>query len=212
MKLTDIKYSDLLLKHNQEDLESIVFMDEILPKEKTEIGILFGGASMIPNRVNKAIELYELQLINKILVTGGIGYKDFKRKIPEATELETYLRAYGIPKSDILVEDKSKNTLQNIKNSLLLLKDYSYDENTKIRLITSDFHLKRCYLMAGLNYNIENILASFSKDGVSDLENWKNSSKGRRTILIEAIRLCTYAKTGLMLDSEVEHLVKVRKK
>lgn len=84
MKLSNIKYNQIIFANNN-DIEKIVYDKENqILKEKCDIGVVFGGISMIPNRVERAISLYEKGQINRILVSGGIGYLNTDRKNSEA--------------------------------------------------------------------------------------------------------------------------------
>ena len=78
----------------------------------------------MPYRIEKAKEMYEKGQIKKIMLSGGIGYLNSDRKIPEALKLNEYLQTKGVSKKDILIENKSRNTLENVKYSLEILKDY----------------------------------------------------------------------------------------
>ena len=85
---------------------SVIALEEALIKEK-----------VIPS---KAIELLKTKNINKVLVTGGIGVNgDFN----EAEYMKEHLLEIGVKESDILIEDKSTTTEENITNSIKILKD-----------------------------------------------------------------------------------------
>ena len=127
MKISKLKANDILFKVSDEEITDIVFKkDNNYKSIKSDIGIVLGGPSMIPNRIDKVIELYNQGLIDKILVSGGIGFFNRDKKIPEACKLEEYLFQNGIPKRDIIVEQYSKDTFDNIHYSLQLLEQY-YD-------------------------------------------------------------------------------------
>lgn len=76
MKLTDISYYELFTKYNnRHDLQSIVFDTEYKRVEnKTDFGIVFGGISMIPYRVDEALKLYNEDLIDKLVLTGALAF------------------------------------------------------------------------------------------------------------------------------------------
>lgn len=76
----------------------------------------------------------------KVIVSGGIGNN---QQISEAMVMKKYLLSNGIDKSRIIVEDRSKNTFENIKYSL------DYIENTHdIVIITSRYHIFRSQLIS----------------------------------------------------------------
>lgn len=211
MKVIETNYKDVLFKFNHETIENMVFQkEENSANETSDVGIVFGGISMIPNRLKEAEKLYKEGCIKKILVTGGIGRLNIDRITPEAVKMENYLRNHSIPKNDILVEPKAKNSYENIKYSLELLKERYNLLQTKLILITSDFHLKRCMGMM-LKEEVPNFFGDGVKDGKTDLENWQDSLLGKRVIYQEAVLLNYYVKHERMVDFEFE-LIKAKNK
>ncbi len=206
MNLTDISYPELFTKYNNKnDLQNIVFDKDYKKVEnKSDFGIVFGGISMIPYRIDEALKLYNEDLIDKLVLTGGIGFLNKDRKTPEALKMHKYLLQHGVPDSDIIVESKSRNTFENVVLFLQTLnKDYTIDETT-FTLITSDFHLKRCMAM------VKNLLTKEAtlygkgvKDNITDIDTWHTNLYGRRLILQEAFLLCYYAKKGTIKDLEI---------
>ncbi len=206
MKLSEIPYVELLTKYNnQESLEEIVF-DTQYPKveNKTDFGIVFGGVSMIPYRVEEALRLYNEDLIEKLVLTGGIGYLNKDRKTPEAFKMREYLLKHNVPDSDIIIESKSRSTFENINLFLQILKSQYNIDDTSLALITSDFHLKRCLAMVRkLLDNDTPLYGSGAKDNVTDIDSWYKSLDGRRMILKEAFILCYYSKKKTIDNFEV---------
>lgn len=208
MNLSNIKYKDIFFGMDK-DIEKIVFEQEKQEdNEDCDIGIVFGGISMMPYRIEKAKELYEKGQIKKIMLSGGIGYLNSDRKIPEALKLNEYLQAKGVSKKDILIENKSRNTLENVKYSLEILKEKYNLNKTKLMLITSDFHLKRCLSLTSKYIKNDNLYGNGVKDGKIDLNNWKKSLYGRKIILTEALLLCYYAKNNLINDIDIKNYAK----
>ena len=207
MVLSNIKYTDILFRCNSDDIEKLVYTQENNSLSNTcDVGVVFGGISMIPHRVNEALNLYREGLIKKILVTGGIGYLNFDRKTPEAVKLEAYLKQRNVPASDIIVEPNSRNSYENTVNSLELLQQGYNLDDTSIALITSDFHLRRCIAFFEKYVKNKELFGVGVSDGITDIDNWKNSINGRRLILQEALLLCYFAKNDKMADIEIENL------
>ena len=63
--------------------------------------------------------------------------------------MKRYLIKNGIKENQIIKEDKSTTTLENIKFSKSILKDRN-DENEKVLIVTNDFHLTRARIIANL--------------------------------------------------------------
>lgn len=205
MKLSKIKYFNIFFRYKKEDLESIVFTNNQYNENVIfDIAIIFGGVSMIPYRLDAAINLYNNKKVKKILVSGGIGFLSLDRKNREAHKMQKYLLINGVKKEDIIIEDKSRNTYKNIIKSYIILKESYNLGNTKIILITSDFHLKRCMELMKKNTSVKDPYGIGIKDGKNDLENWHSYSKGRKNIRVEAILLTYYAKKNKIANLEIE--------
>ena len=124
--------------------------------EKYDVGIVLGGFSSFnsksktiefnqnADRLFQAIYLYRTGVIKKILISGGSIDKVPIHKI-EANLTARYLRGIGIPDSSILVEDKSRNTIENAANTFKMMTKIL--PKAKILVISSAFHLPRVKLI-----------------------------------------------------------------
>lgn len=93
-------------------------------------------------RINHAINLYRTGRVRKLIFTGGQGNPG---EPTEASAARDYALQSGVPASDILVEDKSHTTYQNILNS----KQLADAHGIRTVLIVSDpLHMKRAMTMA----------------------------------------------------------------
>lgn len=209
MKLTEMKSRDIFTsKTTPEDVEKIVFRGDNLSKNQAHnnVAVLLGGPGMIPYRADKGIWLYEEQKVEKVLVSGGIGYLNTDRTTPEAFKMRDYLLSQGIPDKDILVEPFSRSTIENMANSLAILEGLLYNLNeTELTVVTSDFHLRRGMgLLINALGNSTNVYGAGSKDGVTDIDSWQNTFAGRKQIMQEALLLIKYAKEHRIPDMEIE--------
>ena len=122
-----------------------------------DFGIVLGGfAAYLPkyqriqltdagDRLWQTISLYKEGKIKKILISGGGG----KGTKPEADAVKESLLLFGIPDSDILVENTSRNTHENLKNSAELIA--SVQPGARCLLITSALHIPRSIRCAQKN-------------------------------------------------------------
>ena len=128
-----------------------------------DVGIVLGGISDFDNitsshnfnkhadRLMDAEQLYHKGLIQKIMISGGSG-TIIEDEYIEANSIEKYLEENNIPSEDIIIENKSRNTKENIFNSSKILKE-KYDKG-QFLLITSASHMRRsllCCKKASLN-------------------------------------------------------------
>ena len=91
MQLSKLRYRDLLFLASSSDLENIVFRKEKAPlKPNYDVAIVLGGPKMIPDRINKAKELYQKGIVKKILVSGSSGFLSMNI-FSEACKMYKYL-------------------------------------------------------------------------------------------------------------------------
>lgn len=76
-----------------------------------------------------------------VVVCGAQGADE---PMPEAHAMRAYLKGLGVPEAQILVDDQSFNTKQNIRNAARLL-DGSAE---RVLIVTSDYHLPRAMALA----------------------------------------------------------------
>ena len=93
-------------------------------------------------RLNHAVLLYRQNYVNKIIVTGGRAEGS---EIADAQAAKKYVIGQGIPKEDVLTENKSAVTREN----LLYSREIMESEGMVTALIVSDpLHMKRGMFLA----------------------------------------------------------------
>ena len=92
------------------------------------------------DRVIHTVQLYKSGLVRKILVSGGSGLLSKPRK-QEADDMADALVTMGVPKEDILIENKSRNTHESAEEVKKMLAGLTVPE--RCLLITSGYHLRR---------------------------------------------------------------------
>jgi len=101
---------------------------------------------LLKGRVDRALEFRNKQLesTGKDLIFIPSGGKGNDEVISEAEAIKNYLLEQGINKNNIIVEDKSKNTYENIKFSNKLIDK----KNANICFSTTNYHVLRAGLIA----------------------------------------------------------------
>ena len=132
--------------------------------EKHDVAIVLGGMFEFNSDLNtisirrqgdrliQALSLYKSGKIEKILVSGDSGHLT-DRGLHEAKQVKELLLLWGIPKNDIITEEKSTNTHENAVETAKILKK-SFPHFEKFILVTSGIHMKRslaCFKKEGLN-------------------------------------------------------------
>lgn len=121
--------------------------------KKVDFIIGFGHFDMkIPIR---CAELYEKGYANKIIFTGGIGAGTADLAMPEADAFLAFTRKNypTIPLENIIIENRSTNTGENLRFTLSILqsKHDNLDEKlqkSKIILVANPFRQRRVFLTA----------------------------------------------------------------
>jgi uncharacterized SAM-binding protein YcdF (DUF218 family) len=94
------------------------------------------------DRVLQPIRLYKEGYVKKIIISGGSGSLS-KKANTESSDLKKILVCSGVPDSDILLEEKSRNTHENALFTKALLN--KHPEYKKLLLVTSAFHIRRAF-------------------------------------------------------------------
>lgn len=130
----------------------------LLPKKLDCDFILVLGAGLtngvmvtplLAGRLNKAIDIFKKTKKARFVVSGGQGADEL---ISEAYAMKQYLVEKGIPEADILLEDQSKSTYENMKFSKALMS--AQQPSYSCIFVTSDYHVLRAAIQAkslGLN-------------------------------------------------------------
>lgn len=129
------------------------FSDEL---QKADCAVVLGNkvelngkpSSRLKSRLDKAIEVYNLGFVNKLIVSGGFGKEGFD----EAIVMKDYLIERGIPSSQLIVDSEGNTTFLTAKNTLNFA-----DKNDKIMVITHYYHISRTKL-AFKKFGFENVV------------------------------------------------------
>jgi len=125
------------------------------PSKTYDVGIVLGGIADYDkitkahnfnknaDRLMDAEQLYHKGTIKKIMLSGGNGLL-FNDGYIESEAMRNHLLANKIPLKDIIIENSSRNTIENALNSSEILKE-KYNKGTFL-LITSANHMRRAQL------------------------------------------------------------------
>lgn len=112
-------------------------------------------------RLQRIINLLsEIDYNPKIIILGGLTGSN---TLSEARAGAQYLIAHGVNKEQIILEDQSRHTLENLQNARAILKNGPTDKaisSRKIAIISSRYHLYRIVTLAkGLNMTLQPVAA-----------------------------------------------------
>ena len=120
------------------------------------IVVLGGGllgdkpGNVLEGRLDKGIEYLNTHKNTKVICSGGQGVGE---EVPESVAMKNYLISKGIKKDRILLEERSKSTIENLVYSREILEKLNA-QNDKIIIVTSSFNILRVRMIANdLNIN-----------------------------------------------------------
>lgn len=117
------------------------------PPQKADAIVVFGGGvgeSGSPGestieRAGFSVELYKNGFSKYILYSSGYTYK-----YNDAESMKRFAMSMGIPERNIILEQKSGSTYENVKYTRVILKDKGF---TRIILISSPYNMRRASLV-----------------------------------------------------------------
>lgn len=125
--------------------------DRVVENPPPKVMVIFGcqmrrdGPSvLLKDRLDAALAYWEAHPDIKIVVTGGKGDDEH---VSEARGMYDYLTAHGVDGAQIFMEDKSRNTWQNINNTFALMEREGWELTDDVLLVSSGFHLARIELL-----------------------------------------------------------------
>lgn len=171
--------------NNSKDEELRMLLDALIEtvSQKADIIVWLQGDRL--DRGGKVLELYKNKQAGKILISGnnilvGIGPRPGENDLPLGT-LKEYLLKAGVPKADIIVEDKSLNSAAQARNVLALSKREGWQT---LILVTSPYHQPRAFLSFLKAKNELNIPVVLINQPATDLP-WREKAGGRDKTRLE---------------------------
>ena len=145
----------LVLANALFSIGQVYYYSRLEHTQTADAAIVLGAAAwdkrpspVFQERINHAITLYQGGRVDKLVFTGGTPKKGF---MTEAEVGRRYAIKQGVPARDILFENTSRDTYQNLANIKPLLREH---EIGSIVIVTDPYHTARAAAMAkdlGLN-------------------------------------------------------------
>lgn len=190
--LTDDQMSQLLFSAIQDD------------QMKGDCIFVAGSSKAVKYRLPIAVELYKQGRAGKILFSGGVKWTG--SKYTEALQLKKEAISLGVPEEDILIEDLSQHTLENVLASLLVLdREFHLHNIRRLLVVTTSYHMRRLHLTLKTYMPdwISFTLCPVDDDNTNE-DNWFLSETGIKRVKGETAKLIRYVKQGALEDEEVD--------
>lgn len=165
--------------------------------QKADLAFVFGTWDVWGESVKKAVELYKDGLVPKILVSSGANPAT---GVVEGDLIAQDLEKLGIPRADILIENKSANTLENVLFSKEIIdKELGLENIKSIVAVVKNYHARRALmtLRKHLPIEIELKTATYIADKYPlHKEDWQKTEVGKQKVLEEVEKIKTYLAKG----------------
>lgn len=158
--------------------------------EKSNVILVLAGDSN-GERVGQAVELYKKGYAPKILMSGGPAVWH----LTYAENMKRQATSLGVPARDVMLEDKSRSTIEDIRFSLPILRQL---KARSIILVTSPSHTRRASLVARKYYNPENIIVFVYPVQKSEFNpnKWWTRHEDTQPVVWEYVSLAQYLLKG----------------
>ncbi|MCG1023298.1 YdcF family protein [Sutcliffiella horikoshii] len=191
-KLTDQQMTDLLFGNIKDDNKS------------GDCIFVAGSSKAVEYRLPPAVQLYQDGRAEKILFSGGVVWDG--SGLTEAQMLADKAIELGVPAQDILMENQSLHTKENVLASLLVLDRAFYLHRiSRLLVVTSHYHMRRInltlrtYMPDWIDYSLCPVNDKSTRE-----DNWFLNPYGRQRVEAESAKLISYVKQGIIMDQELE--------
>jgi uncharacterized SAM-binding protein YcdF (DUF218 family) len=201
MKVSKLKKEDL----TREVIDKILYDGLEESGDKGDCIVVFGSSKANRYRVPKAASVYLEGRAPNILLCGGQFYETDYGMLSEAAIMKRKALELGIPEKDIILEELSMTTKENlICAALLLERTFKLCNIHSLLLVTTNYHMRRCLLMA------QTYMPGWIKfypcpadDMNTKRENWFKSEKGYQRAYDEVCKIISYINEKSISDFEI---------
>ena len=201
MLVSTIKEQDLTI----DLVDRLLFQGLEDTGENADCIIVLGSIKAAKYRVPVAVESYKVGRSGKIMLCGG-KLRDFPDgKYSEAEHMLRAALALGVAEEDVVLEDRSQNTVENILFALVeLQRIFWLNKIHRVLLVTTAYHMRRSLSIAQYLFpeHIE-IIPCPANDNHTRRENWMNTQVGIKRAKGEAMKIVNSVIDGIIPDFDV---------
>ena len=201
MLVSQITEKDLTI----EVIDKLLFQGLEDTGENADCIIVLGSIKAAKYRVPVAVEAYKAGRTSKLMLCGG-KLRDFPDgKYSEADHMRQAALALGVAEEDIVLENSSQNTVENILFALVELQRSFYLNNVhSVLLVTTAYHMRRSLAIARylLPKHIT-VIPCPANDNNTRRDNWMNTQVGTDRAKKEAMKIIGSVINGIIPDFEI---------
>ena len=201
MLVSQITEKDLTI----EVIDKLLFQGLEDTGENADCIIVLGSIKAAKYRVPVAVQAYNAGRTSKLMLCGG-KLRDFPDgKYSEAEHMRQAALALGVAEEDIVLENSSQNTVENILFALIELQRSFYLNHVHgVLLVTTAYHMRRSLAIARylLPKHIT-VIPCPANDNNTRRDNWMNTQVGTDRAKKEAMKIIESVLNGIIPDFEI---------
>lgn len=201
MKVSSIKKADLT-----NDIVDKILYEGLEDTGETGDCIMVLGSRTAPKyRIPKAVSIYQHKRASKMLMCGGRKLQCDSGFFSEAEIMKRRVLEMGIPEKDILLEELSLTTKENMLCALLMLeREFKLSNVNKILLVTANYHMRRSLSMAKMYMpSWVKFIPCPSEDIETQRNTWYKNENGHKKALEEVWKIICYINERSISDFEI---------
>lgn len=173
--------------------------------ENADCIIVLGSVKAAQYRVPVAVDAYNAGRASKLMLCGG-ALRDFPvGKCSEAEHMYKAALELGIAKENIILENSSQNTVENILFALIeLQRAFWLNKVHRVLLVTTAYHMRRSLAIARYLFPEHIAIVSCpANDNNTRRDNWMNTPVGIERAKGEAMNIVRCVNNGVIPDFEI---------
>lgn len=195
MKLSELDENNI----TDEIIRSVLFSEVKTNYDYADVMIIFGChiKQLLDERLLKALNVLKSKRVSTIILSGGVGEKgDFD----ESVYMSSFLKENGVT-NNIIVENKSKNSLENVINCIQILKEKDLIDK-KILLVSNQFHIKKLSgMFKQINSGLD-LIYDYPDESAFSYDVLISNSVYRNIAVEQVVKLKHLAIEGIIPDDE----------
>lgn len=201
----------MLVSKIKEDDLTVELVDKLLFQGLEDTGehadciIVLGSIKAAQYRVPVAAEAYKAGRASKLVLCGGKLREYPTGSYSEAEHMRQAALELGIPEEDIILENSSQHTVENIRFALAELQQvFGADNLHKVLLVTTAYHMRRSLAIAQQFFPAHiTVIPCPANDNNTRRDNWMHTSVGIKRAKDEAAKIISYVNHRIIPDFEI---------
>lgn len=173
--------------------------------ESADCILVLGSTKASNYRVPKAVQAYKDGRAGKIMLCGGVIREYPEGAATEAEHMKKTALALGVSKEDIILENSSENTIENILFALIeLQRTFWLNKVKRVLLVTTACHMRRSLSIARYLFPAHiSVIPCPANDAYTRRDNWMTTPEGVMRAKSESMNLIRCVKNGVFPDFEI---------